>query len=218
MIRIGIVDDKLINHTALISKLSSKSDIEIVLQATNGRDFLDKMKNQDLLPDIVFMDIDMPVMDGIEAVKQGSVLYPSVHFLMLTVFDDDDKIFDAIKAGAVGYLLKDEHPERLIDAIREVIEFGGAPMSPRIARKSLMILSKNTVSINQEEDTLLSKREMEILKGLIDGFDYKTLADKLFLSPNTVRTHISNIYKKLHVSNRTQAVKIAMKKGWFSLF
>jgi DNA-binding NarL/FixJ family response regulator len=216
MIRIGIVDDKLINHTALISKLSSKSDIEIVLQATNGRDFLDKMKNQNLLPDIVFMDIDMPVMDGIDAVKQGSVLYPSVHFLMLTVFDDDEKIFDAIKAGAVGYLLKDEHPERLMDAIYEVLQFGGAPMSPSIARKSLNLLSRASFVTKKTENTELSSREMEILKGLIDGFDYKTLADKLFLSPNTVRTHIANIYKKLHVNNRTQAVKVAMKKGWFN--
>jgi DNA-binding NarL/FixJ family response regulator len=215
MVKIGIVDDKLINRASLADKLSKNKDIEVVLQAVNGEDFLNQMKSLTTLPDLVFMDIDMPVMNGIEAVKQASVLYPSTHFLMLTVFDDDDKIFDAIQAGAVGYLLKDEHADRLINAIYEVMEFGGAPMSPRIARKSLALLSKASVSTKQPEETVLSEREMEILKGLVDGLDYRKLADKLFLSPNTVRTHISNIYKKLHVSNRTQAVKIAMKKGWF---
>lgn len=218
MIRTAIVDDKLINHTSLIEKLSKSSEIEVVFQAVNGEDFLNQMKSLDKPIDIVFMDIDMPEMNGIETVKKASGLYPSTYFLMLTVFDDDDKIFDAIQAGAVGYLLKDEHADRLIEAIHEVMEFGGAPMSPRIARKSLNLLSQASVAKKQTEETVLSEREMEILKGLVDGLDYRKLADKLFLSPNTVRTHISNIYKKLHVSKRTQVVKIAIKKGWFMFF
>ena len=215
MIKIGIVDDKPINHSIIIEKLSKNKDLIIVLQAQNGKDFLNQMESLKSMPDLVFMDIDMPVMNGIEAVRLASVLYPSTHFLMLTVFDDDDKIFDAIQAGAVGYLLKDEHADRLIEAIYEVMKFGGAPMSPRIARKSLALLSKASVYPKQAEEAVLSEREMEILKGLVDGLDFRQLANKLFISPNTVRTHITNIYKKLHVCNRTQAVKMAIKKGWF---
>ncbi|MFN7014913.1 MAG: response regulator transcription factor, partial [Bacteroidia bacterium] len=114
-----------------------------------------------------------------------------------------------------GYLLKDENPDRLINALYEVVEFGGAPMSPRIARKSLQMLSKSKVESKKSENSILTDREMDILKGLIEGKDYKELANEINLSPYTVRTHISNIYKKLHVNNKTQAIKIAMKKGWF---
>lgn len=215
MIKVAIVDDKQINRRTLEEKLLSKNNIEILFTATNGEDFLEKMKKSRKLPDIVFMDIDMPVMNGIETVNAASELYPNTKFLMLTVFDDDEKIFEAIKAGAVGYLLKDENPDRLINALYEVVEFGGAPMSPRIARKSLQMLSKAKVENKKTEGSVLSHREMDILKGLVEGKDYKQLAIEINLSPNTVRTHISNIYKKLHVNNKTQAIKIAMKKGWF---
>ncbi|MFN4235393.1 MAG: response regulator [Bacteroidia bacterium] len=215
MIKVAIVDDKQINRNSLAEKLKTKNNIKILFTAQNGEDFLEKMKESKELPDLVFMDIDMPVMNGIEAVNSAAEVYPNTKFLMLTVFDDDDKIFEAIKAGAVGYLLKDENPDRLINALYEVVEFGGAPMSPRIARKSLQMLSKAKIDAKKVEDSVLSDREMEILKGLVDGKDYKQLATEINLSPNTVRTHITNIYKKLHVNNKTQAIKIAMKKGWF---
>lgn len=215
MIKVAIVDDKQINRNTLKEKLLSKNNIEVVFTASNGEEFLEKMKECPKLPDIVFMDIDMPIMNGIEAVNSASEVYPDTKFLMLTVFDDDEKIFEAIKAGAVGYLLKDENPDRLINALYEVVEFGGAPMSPRIARKSLQMLSKFNVTTSKKTDCVLTDREMDILKGLVEGKDYKLLANEINLSPNTVRTHISNIYKKLHVNNKTQAIKIAMKKGWF---
>lgn len=215
MIKVAIVDDKQINRTTLKEKLLTKNNIEVLFTASNGDEFLEKMKESPTLPDIVFMDIDMPVMNGIEAVNSASEVYPNTKFLMLTVFDDDEKIFEAIKAGAVGYLLKDENPDRLINALYEVVEFGGAPMSPRIARKSLQLLSNAKIENKKAENSVLTDREMNILKGLVDGKDYKVLAKDIGLSPNTVRTHISNIYKKLHVNNRTQAIKIAMKKGWF---
>lgn len=215
MIKVAIVDDKQINRNTLKEKLLSKNNIQVLFTASNGQDFLEKMKESKYLPDIVFMDIDMPVMNGIEAVNSASEVYPDTKFLMLTVFDDDEKIFEAIKAGAVGYLLKDENPDRLINALYEVVEFGGAPMSPRIARKSLQMLSKANVATSKKSESVLTDREMDILKGLVEGKDYKQLACEINLSPNTVRTHISNIYKKLHVNNKTQAVKIAMKKGWF---
>lgn len=215
MIKVAIVDDKQINRNSLAEKLKTKNNIKILFTAQNGEDFFEKMKESNELPDLVFMDIDMPVMNGIEAVNSAAEVYPNTKFLMLTVFDDDDKIFEAIKAGAVGYLLKDENPDRLINALYEVVEFGGAPMSPRIARKSLQMLSKVKIDDRKVQDSVLSEREMEILKGLVDGKDYKQLATEINLSPNTVRTHITNIYKKLHVNNKTQAIKIAMKKGWF---
>jgi DNA-binding NarL/FixJ family response regulator len=182
--------------------------------AANGEDFLEQMKTSTPKPDVVLMDIDMPIMNGIEAVNIAAELYPETRFIMLTVFDDDEKIFDAIKAGAIGYLLKDETIDRIITAVKEIIAFGGSPMSPRIARKALQLLMQAKVEFKKEEETNLSEREMDILKGLVQGLDYKSVAEKLFISPHTVRTHITNIYKKLHVSSKTQAVMLAVKNNW----
>ena len=214
-IRIAIVDDKLPNRLSLAQKMSQFADFEVIFMAEHGTDFLAKMKEAVRLPDTVLMDIDMPVMNGIDAVAAGHQLYPQVHFVMLTVFDDDIKLFEAIRSGAVGYLLKDERIEMVADAIRQVMNFGGAPMSPRIARKALQLLSGATVVINKSEEQILTDREMEILNELINGLDYKIIAEKLFISPHTVRTHITNIYKKLHVSNKAQAINLASRKGWF---
>jgi DNA-binding NarL/FixJ family response regulator len=162
------------------------------------------------------MDIEMPLKNGIETVREAYALYPQVNFLMLTVFDDDDKIFEAIKAGAIGYLLKEEKTEVILRSIEEIIEFGGAPMSPRIARKTMQLLAKTTPSVSDNSKTdNLSDREMQVLKLLVDGLDYKNIADKLAISPNTIRKHIDNIYKKLHVTSRAQAVTMAVKKRWF---
>lgn len=218
LIRVAIVDDKQFTRNSLADKLAGCDFIHVVFLAVNGEDFLEKMKLAQELPDVVFMDVDMPLMNGIDAVGKGSVLYPDTRFIMLTVFDDDEKIFEAIKAGAVGYLLKDENPDRLISALEEVFEYGGAPMSPVIARKSLSLLSKLSPALPRPMESPLSSREMEILKGLVDGKDYRKIASETFLSPHTVRTHITNIYKKLHVSNRVQAVKLSSKRGWFGVF
>jgi DNA-binding NarL/FixJ family response regulator len=213
MISIAIVDDKQPNRVSLSEKLSFVKDIQVLFMAANGEDFLEQMKTQK--PEIVLMDIDMPVMNGIEAVNIASELYPQTKFVMLTVFDDDDKIFEAIKAGAIGYLLKDENVDRIVDAMKQIVEFGGSPMSPRIARKALQLLMGAKVDAKQKEETILSNREMDILKGLVEGLDYKGVADKLFISPHTVRTHITKIYQKLHVSSKTQAVMFAVKNRWF---
>ena len=221
MIRIAIVDDKQPNRVSLSERMAFSTEIEVAFLAANGQDFLDKMHSMGKSdqPHIVLMDIDMPVMDGIDAVHYAHEIYPQTKFLMLTVFDDDDKIFDAIKAGAIGYLLKDENVETVISAIKEVIESGGAPMSPRIARKALNLLMKSDIEFDVDEQTTdtvaLSQREKEILKHLVDGYDYKSAGEKLFISPNTVRTHITNIYKKLQVRNKAQAIKVASKNKWF---
>lgn len=183
--------------------------------AANGEEFLDKMAGNKERVDVVLMDIDMPVLDGIKAVDSASELYPNTRFVMLTVFDDDEKIFDAIRAGAVGYLLKDESADRIVNAIQEIMVSGGAPMSPRIARKAVQIMVQGKFVDAGKTDSGLSDRELEILKGLVDGLDYKAVAEKLFISPLTVRTHITKIYKKLRVNNKVQAVNMALKNRWF---
>lgn len=220
MIKIGIVDDKPANRHSLAEKLGMLPDFQVVLQAQDGQDFLTQMRNSAVAarPLVVLMDLDMPIMNGIEAIEKGHKQYPDLCFLVLTVFDEDDKIFDAIKAGALGYLLKDETLGGVVQAIQQVVEHGGAPMSPRIARKALAMLSKGLESEKEEEtsaDSLLSTREIEILKALVAGHDYKGIAELLFISPHTVRKHIANIYEKLHVTNRAQAVGMALRKRWF---
>jgi DNA-binding NarL/FixJ family response regulator len=168
------------------------------------------------------MDIEMPEMNGIEAVRIGKILFPEIIYLMLTVFDDDDKIFEAIKAGANGYLLKDERVNKIIEFIEQILLEGGAPMSPHIARKTLKLLMNAHLNPEESklmeglgpEDKILSDREMEVLILTVEGYDYKAIADKLFLSNNTIRKHISNIYQKLHITSKAQAIKYANKKGW----
>jgi len=220
-IRVGIVDDKSQNRLLFTERLNFSDQIAVVLTASDGKDFLDQMKKIDFQqqPAVILMDVEMAEMDGIAAVRTGKLLYPHVHFLMLTVFDDDDKIFEAIKAGADGYLLKNEKVSSIVDCIVQLSESGCAPMSPRIARKTLDLLMSASIPKMEKEDKgdkekndySLSDREMEILKLTIDGYSYKQIANKLFLSTNTVKKHLSNIYHKLHVTSKAQAIKIATK-------
>ncbi len=216
-IPIAIVDDKSQNRASLCEQIKYSNDIEVLFTAANGIQFLERMKElvTTVFPLVVLMDIEMPEMDGIQTVQYAHALYPEIKFLMLTVFDDDDKIFEAIKAGACGYLLKDEKISVITDYIKQLVEIGGVPMSPRIARKAMDLLMK--ASIPEQVATAasgsllyeLSKRESEVLKLLVDGLDYRNIAEKLFLSSHTVRKHIANIYEKLHVSSKAQAIKIA---------
>jgi DNA-binding NarL/FixJ family response regulator len=218
-VAVGIVDDKSQNLHLFAERLNYSDDIAIVLTAGGGNDFLDQMKKLPLSshPLVILMDIGMPEMDGIETVQVAKLLYPHIHFLMLTVFDDDDKLFEAIKAGADGYLLKNDKLASIIDCIVQLSETGSAPMSPRIARKTLDLLLRSSLTEVENEAPekkaayALSDRETEILKLTVDGYPYKAIAEKLFLSSHTVRKHISNIYTKLHVSSKAQAIKIATK-------
>jgi len=159
-------------------------------------------------------------MKGTEAVKYGRQIYPDLKFLMLTVFDDDDKIFEAIKNGASGYLLKDEKTSTIIDHIHQLLEIGGAPMSPSIARKALSLLSRSNINEdNGVKDNVaerLSERECDVLKLVVEGKDYKAIAEKLFLSTHTIRKHIANIYEKLHVSSKAQVINMALQSKWFN--
>ncbi len=160
--------------------------------------------------DIVLMDIHLPGMDGIECVRRLKFIRPEIQFIMCTIFQDDESVFNALKAGATGYLLKTDDPTKIVDAIHE-LHAGGSPMTPHIARR--VIESFNRPAIN-EEIHLLTKRETEMLSLLSKGLRYKEIADKLFISNETVRKHIYNIYQKLHVQSRIEAVnKIFGEKG-----
>lgn len=219
MIKLAIVDDKPVNRKTVHANIASCKEIEVVLEAGNGEEFMDKMSvlPTGMLPQVVLMDIDMPVMNGIEAIAVGSVKYPGTRFLVLTVFDDDEKIFEAIQAGASGYLLKDDSALQLTEAITQTLEFNAVPMSPAIARKTLTWLRQlpKTVSASSTATSeILSEREIEILKLMVEGLDYKKIAGKLFISPYTVRTHISKIYEKLHVNSKAQAIQMAYKHKW----
>jgi len=154
--------------------------------------------------DIVLMDIHLPGMDGIECVRQLKSVHPGMQFIMCTVFKDDDSVFNALKAGATGYLLKNEEPNKIIDAIHE-LHAGGSPMTPQIARRVLESFKRPSVN---EAIHLLTKRETEMLGFLSKGLRYKEIADKLFISTETVRKHINNIYQKLHVQSRIEAVNM----------
>jgi len=216
MISIAIADDNKIIAQSLIDKLKRYSkEIEVKFVARDGEDLLNKLKaNKNI--DLILMDIEMPVMDGITATLEVKNLYPQIKILILTVFDDDDKIFRAIQNGSSGYLLKDESPESIYNAIKIVME-GGGTMSSSIAAKILNLLSKAEIKSEnknkeQEFDNFdLSKREIEVLERLKLGEDYKKIAEELFISPATVRKHIENIYIKLQVHNKMQAVQKAME-------
>lgn len=221
MIRIAITDDKLVNRKTVQYNLEEAKNIKIVFEASNGEDFFEKMAalKQEEHPQLILMDIDMPIMNGIEAIAAGTIKYPHIKFLVLTVFDDDEKIFKAIQAGASGYLLKDDSPAQLIEAINSAIEFNAVPMSPAIARKTLQWMRNstppaNSTSSQKSETDILSEREIEILKLMVEGYEYKKIAEKLFISPFTVRTHTSKIYDKLHVNSKAQAIQMAHKYKW----
>ena len=161
------------------------------------------------VPDVILMDIDMPHVNGIEGLKQIRAHYPSVKVLMQTVFEDDDKVFSAIVAGADGYILKKTSPAKLLEAITEVME-GGAPMTPTVARQVLLLFNNKHQQI-PKKDFDLTAREQEILGYLVQGLSYKMIADKCNISYPTVNSHISHIYEKLHVSSGTEAVAKAME-------
>jgi DNA-binding NarL/FixJ family response regulator len=162
-------------------------------------------------PDVILMDIELPVVNGIEAVKMIREKYPDIKILMETIFEEDEKIFQSICNGAQGYILKNTPPEEILNAIKEIYE-GGAPMTPTIASKVLRLF-KNNLSKNADNSFDLSIREKEILKCLVEGMSYKMIADACFISIDTVNGHIKNIYKKLQVHSKGEAVVKAIKRN-----
>ncbi|ALD21753.1 response regulator [Hymenobacter sp. DG25A] len=166
-----------------------------------------------LLPDVVLMDIDMPGITGIEGLRRIKATTPQVNVVMLTVFDENDRVFDAICAGADGYLLKKTPPAKLLEAIGEV-RAGGAPMTPAIARQVLKLFPRVLPrAVAEESPANLSAREQEILGLLVEGYSYKMIAADRGISLDTVRSHIKKIYEKLHVRSMTEAVSKALRQG-----
>ena len=217
--KIGIVEDHFINRKIIKEKILPYEDIHIVIEAENGNNFFDLMKNlrKEDYPQVVLIDLEMPVLDGISTISLSSIRYPSIKFIVLTIYEDNDKIFDAIKAGASGYLLKEDKAINIVDAIANVIEYDGIPMSPAIARRAMKLLSgitQNNNTLEKIEDYQLSSREIQILKEIVGGNNPADIAEKLFISPNTVRTHVNNIYKKLHLNSRSQVMNLAYKNKW----
>lgn len=213
MIKVSIAEDNSLLAKSIQEKIGFFADqLRFKYRAINGQDMLSRLAEDSNL-DVILMDIQMPEMDGIEATKIITQRYPHIKIIMLTVLDDENHIFQAIQAGANGYILKDEPPQKLMDGIMEILQ-GGAPMSAGIALKALRMLRN---PLENTEDTVLenielSLRETEVLQHLSKGFDYKQIADNLHISPSTVRKHIENIYQKLQVHNKVEAVQKAQKQ------
>jgi DNA-binding NarL/FixJ family response regulator len=219
MIRIAVVDDKSNNRKVITDKLSRNNFFVLSFQAMDGEDFLQQMRKlpEDDQPHIVLMDLEMPQVDGVSAIGTASSLYPNIKFVVLTIFDDDDKIFRAIKAGACGYLLKEESGEVINDMLMNLWESGAGPISPSIAYKILQMVQQpklaQELTPSEENMFQLSEREKEILQLLSQGLEYKEIGLKTFISPNTVKKHCISIYQKLHVNSKAQALRIAYTKG-----
>jgi len=221
-VRVGLVDDKAVNRNSIADKIKQFEDLDFCFIAVNGHDCLEQLKGlpMEKIPQVVFMDLEMTEMDGVQTIQIARSLYPQVYFIVLTIFDDDDKIFEAIKAGAHGYLLKDESAITLHNSISSVTESGGAPMSPAIARKAFEMLSKAQLQMEEKAaephllDALLTEREKEILLHTINGYDAKRIAGILDISVLTIRKHIANIYQKLHVNSKAQIISLAHKNNW----
>lgn len=213
-LRIAIAEDNHFLAKAIREKLSFFEDISVKFLAKNGAELIGKLA-EDHLVDVILMDIQMPEMDGIKATELIKNQHPQIKIIMLTVYDDDEYIFRSIKVGANGYLLKEIEAQKLYNSIHEVIN-DGAPMTPSIALKTLNLLRNPSFESNTQEDLeeiKLSKRETEILIQLSKGLNYNAIADNLIISPSTVRKHIENIYKKLQVHNKMEAVLKAQKRN-----
>lgn len=210
-IKIAIAEDNSFLAKVVIEKLSFFNDLKFKFQGENGAELIRKLEC-DHNVDVILMDIQMPEMDGIATTEIVKKKYPHIKIIMITVFDDDENIFNAIKAGANGYLLKEVDAENLHKCILEVIN-GGAPMTPSIALKTLNLLRNPILAENDDaiNEIKLSNRETGILEHLSIGLNYNEIADNLIISPSTVRKHIENIYKKLQVHNKVEAVLKAKK-------
>lgn len=212
-IRIFIADDHPVVRRGIKGLLDTEPDMEVVGEATNGQEAVTGVAATE--PDIVLMDLVMPVMDGIEAIQIIQTDQPQVRILVLTSFATDDKVFPAIKAGALGYLIKDTAPDDLLRAIRQVHR-GEPTLHPTIAQKLLKEVSSPADRPLATDP--LTEREMEVLKLIARGLSNQEIANTLVIGVATVYTHVSNILAKLHLASRTQAALYALREGYVSLY
>lgn len=211
-IRVLVVDDHPVVRRGIKSLLAEESDLEVIGEAINGKDAIQQVA--DLHPDVILMDLVMPEMNGIDAIRYITSNYPESRILVMTSFAADDKVFPSIKAGALGYLMKDSDPEDLVRMIHQVHR-GELSIHPTIARKVIQELNRPAVEPLTPDP--LTERELEILQLLAQGVENNEIARRLVLREATVRTHVSNILSKLHLANRVQATLYALRKGITSL-
>jgi DNA-binding NarL/FixJ family response regulator len=214
--RVAFVEDNYNVRSRLIERFRFFDEIDLVFGSGTGEEFLETMSEiePEQLPDVVLMDIELPGASGIETTAVLKEQWPETDVLMFTVFEDEEKIFEAIQAGAAGYLLKDASVGDVVGAILE-LRRGGAPMSSSVAKRVLRFVQTGATNASRpaEETFDLSAREIEILHQLVAGDTEHAIADKLCISPNTVRTHVKNVYKKLHVHSRASAVRVALSNN-----
>ncbi|WP_029422904.1 response regulator [Alicyclobacillus macrosporangiidus] len=210
-IRVLVVDDHELFRQGVCTILNRAGDLEVVDQAEDGRQAVEKCRQH--LPDVVLMDINMPVCDGLEATRQIKREHPYVKILILTVSDAEESLFEAVKSGASGYVLKNASPTDVIESVRRVS--AGEPVIPgNLAMQIITEFAKPAVRPVQQQVEQLTEREIEVLRYLSAGATNKDIANALYISENTVRNHVRNILEKLHLSNRVQAAAYAVREGY----
>ncbi len=213
-IKVLIADDHVIVREGLVALLDMADDINVVGEATDGREAIDMTKQ--LRPDIVLMDIRMAKMDGVQATREIKAKFPNVHVIALTNYDDDEYVFDCLRYGASGYLLKDVGSEDLVKAIKSAAQ-GESLVDPSVLSKVLTQFRHMARDGPDHTDNKLSPREQEVLEALTAGLSNKEIAQKLYITEKTVKAHFSSIYRKLNVTSRSQAIIDAVKSGLVDL-
>jgi len=213
-IKVLVVDDHTLFRRGIAAVLANQESLEVVGEAVDGLEAIEKTKK--IVPDVVLMDLNMPRCSGLEAIQALQTEMPQVNVLVLTVSDKEADLFAAVKFGARGYILKNTEPEELINAIFQIAQ-GGVIVSPLMATKLLTEFKDLSAGVEREPipgtDTDLSPREGEVLQLVAQGAPNKKIADSLFISENTVKTHLRNIMEKLHLANRSQAAAYAVRRG-----
>lgn len=210
MINVAIVEDNDVIREGIAALINGTPDYNCVGAYSDCETFLEEVTQKDI--NVVLMDIGLNGMSGIEGIKLCKKKNPDINILMLSVYEDDRLIFEAICSGACGYLVKKTPPIKLLEAIKEANE-GGSPMSSHIARKVIKVFQKKSDLLNEISDYNLTEREIEVLLLLSQGLNYQEIGEKVFIAIDTVRHHIRNIYKKLHVHSQSEAVAKAIRKG-----
>ncbi|WP_020403456.1 response regulator [Gracilimonas tropica] len=216
-INVAVIEDHSIFRKRMSELLSFYEEVSLNFAVENAEQCIKNLDKAEVRPDVLLMDIELPGLSGIEATFQIKQSYPEIDIIMFTVFEDDERIFESIQVGATGYLLKDEPIENVVRSIREVKK-GGAPISPGIARKMLGLMTSMEKGAALETEEMkavpfdLTPAEIRILEQVVDGKTNKEIAEQVFLSPWTVKTHIKNIYKKMQVNSRAAAVRLALRR------